>query len=162
MTISEKRHNASCSTAANIWHSLIHRWSMTVQTPKTPTTEWKSESVSVHWAVTWSRTNLPIDGLSGIGARAALHIYKYRFQHWSVINMHKTTLLCYNNFSFLPFRYLALNVHTVCTNFCLKVHTICTNFALNVHTPVYKIKIRKCTCTLQRAFERAPGWSSMT
>ena len=53
-------------------------------------------------------------------------------------------------------------VHTVCTNFGLNVHTVCTNFGLNVHTPVYKIKIRKCMCTLRRASEKAPGWSSMT
>ena len=55
-----------------------------------------------------------------------------------------------------------LNVHTVCTNFGLNVHTVCTNLGLNVHTPVYKIKIRKCMCTLKRASEKAPGWSSMT
>ena len=54
------------------------------------------------------------------------------------------------------------NVHTVCTNFSLNIDTICTNFGLNIHTPVYKIKIRKCMCTLKRASEKAPGWSSMT
>ena len=35
-------------------------------------------------------------------------------------------------------------------------------FWLNCTHPSYKIKIRKCMCTLQRASEKAPRWSSMT
>ena len=83
------------------------------------------------------------------------HFSKYLFSFpiiyiWKCLNVHT---VCTN---------FGLNIHTVCTNFGLDVHTVCTNFGLNVHIPVYKIKIRKSMCTLKRASEKAPEWSSMT
>ena len=32
-----------------------------------------------------------------------------------------------------------LNVHSVGTNFCLNVHSVCTNFCLNVHSPIHYV-----------------------